>query len=76
MIFVKFVLKTDFCFFQYGCCLSHIHTDRTAHVITHYTKTSLDDLRKNIDVFADNNKNLKWIKAVGKDVLAKYDLEC
>ena len=35
----------------------------------------MEDLRKNIDVFADNTKNLKWIKSVGKDILAKCDLD-
>ena len=75
LIFVTFLLKMDFVLFQYGCYLSHIHTDRTAHIITHYTKMSLEDLRKNIDVFAANSKNLKWIKAVGKDILAKCDLD-
>ena len=60
--------------FQYACCLSHdIRTDRTAHIFTHYTKTTIDELRVKMKVFSD--ANIDWIHKVGADYLKDVSVD-
>ena len=59
-------LKIFFVSFQYQCCTSFgIDTDRTAHMLAHYIKMILDELRNNINVYTSGN--ILWIKKVGSD---------
>ena len=46
-----------------------------AHVLTHYTHTSLDDLRKNIDIFVSYTGNMKWIEKFSSDILKAINLD-
>ena len=41
----------------------------------HYTKTNLESLRSDIDVFASHSHNMKWIQQVGKPVFDRKHVD-
>ena len=49
-----------------------IKTDRMAHIITHFIKTIVEELRNDIDVFASHN--MKWIQKVGSAFFDQKDV--
>ena len=71
--YILYVLMLIF-IFQYHCCvLYQIETDRVAHIMTHYLKITVADLRNDIDVFAKSN--MKWIRKVGDTFFRNLDAD-
>ena len=71
---VELLLKMYFLLLQYNCCIRlNIRTERLAHIFTHYTRTSIEELRENVDVFCKRNK--KWIEVIGQDVFQKLNID-
>ena len=59
--------------FQYNCCLSYdIKRTHTAHIMTHYIKIEMAQFQARMKDFTQ--RNIQWIKKVGRDVLDKSQL--
>ena len=70
---ILYVLMLIF-IFQYHCCvLYQIEADHVAHIMTHYLKITVADLRNDIDVFAKSN--MKWIRKVGATFFRNLDAD-
>ena len=56
--------------FQFGCCVGFdLQKERTAHILTHYLKITIDELRERIRCFA--LENMAWIDQVGENYFNK-----
>ena len=56
--------------FQFGCCVGFdLQKERTAHILTHYLKITIDELRERIRCFALDN--MAWIDQVGENYFNK-----
>ena len=69
--YILYVLMLIF-IFLYECCVSYqIETDHVAHIMTHYLKITIEELRNDIDVFTKSN--MKWIRKVAETFFRNLD---
>ena len=66
-------LKISCLLLQYACCYKFDLHEHTAHILCHYTRSTLEELCEQLGNFAESN--IKWIQSVGADRLAKLDMD-